>query len=139
METIYHCFIIDASRNKVFSAISNIHGITGWWTTSVRGTYEKQESLHFIFGDSMIISVEVSEIRPLENVVWICRKGPIDWINTKLSFTLEENDGNTLVKFKHSHWAQMNDFFGECNFHWAHFLRSLKLFCETGKGTPYNS
>lgn len=140
METIYHYFIVEASRDAVYAAVSSVYGIKNWWADSVTGKYEQGKIIRIVFSDDMFIELEILVINQDEYLEWTCSDGPLDWKGTILSFTFEEIDlNNTVVKFKHSSWREMNDFFGECNFHWAHFLRSLKMFCETGKGLPFST
>jgi hypothetical protein len=33
----------------------------------------------------------------------------------------------------------MADFYANCNFHWGFYLQSLKDFCESGKGKPFQA
>jgi hypothetical protein len=43
----------------------------------------------------------------------------------------------TIVLFTHEGWKEETNEFASCSYTWALFLRSLKLLCETGSGTPY--
>lgn len=43
----------------------------------------------------------------------------------------------TLLIFHHDDWREYTPMFAECSYTWAQFLKSLKLFCETGKGRPW--
>jgi hypothetical protein len=47
------------------------------------------------------------------------------------------NEESTLLIFHHDDWKDYTPMFAECNYTWGQFLRSLKLLCETGKGTPF--
>lgn len=42
----------------------------------------------------------------------------------------------TWLVFHHDDWKDYTPMFAECSYTWGQFLRSLNLFCETGKGRP---
>jgi hypothetical protein len=85
--------------------------------------------------------------------------GAKEWIGTLISFRLQPSDKKsllnsnpevkdqiqqqkkddkvTLLIFRHDDWKEYTPMFAECNYTWGQFLRSLKLFCETGKGRPW--
>jgi hypothetical protein len=41
------------------------------------------------------------------------------------------------LRFTHGAWREMTDFFAACNYNWGFYMRSLKAYCETGKGQPF--
>ena len=43
----------------------------------------------------------------------------------------------TFLSFHHNDWKDYTPMFAECSYTWGQFLKSLKLFCETGKGRPW--
>ena len=45
--SIKHLFHIDASREKVFEAISTIKGLSNWWTSQTTGSSAK-EGINFV-------------------------------------------------------------------------------------------
>jgi len=69
-------------------------------------------------------------------VLWQVVDGPADWIGTKISFDLVQEDDFVLVFFKHQGWKEPNEFMHHCSTKWAVFLLSLKKLLETGKGAP---
>lgn len=101
------------------------------------------------------------DLKPNKQIEWSCIAGDNEWIGTTLTFTLREGDKRslkydryelggqleqqddlakvTLLIFHHDNWREDTDMFAECSYTWGQFLRSLKLFCETGKGRPYPS
>ena len=81
--------------------------------------------------------MRVKGLTPNKAVHWVCEDGDKQWVDTKVSFSLEEKDGKTALRFAHRDWKEATDFYETCNFHWGLFLQSLRLVCETGKGTPY--
>ncbi|HKH60668.1 MAG TPA: hypothetical protein VKA49_07545, partial [Flavitalea sp.] len=85
--------------------------------------------------------------------------GAGEWIGTTISFELQVGDKETLLNahpemsdqifqqeegsegtvliFHHDNWKEYTPMFAECNYTWGRFMRSLKLFCETGEGRPW--
>lgn len=56
--------------------------------------------------------------------------------DTDIVFEFEKRADATLVRFDHSGWPATTDFMRDCSMSWAYFLESLKLYLETGEGTP---
>ncbi len=63
-------------------------------------------------------------------------EGPKEWIGTKISWELKQEDGFSIVMFKHQDWKEPVEFMHHCSTKWAIFLMSLKSLVETGKGAP---
>ena len=60
--------------------------------------------------------------------------GHNDWF----SFTLEDRHGETAVQFVQQYAQDLSDeTYGTYNFNWGYYFQSLKLYCETGTGTPF--
>lgn len=112
----------------------------------------------FPFGEGYLKEMNITELKPSWLVKWTCVKGTDEWLGTNISFTLLDgnkeslmrlhpemkgqvdqlhNDTATMLIFNHDNWKNYTLRFGECSYTWALFLRSLKLFCETGKGNPW--
>jgi hypothetical protein len=81
--------------------------------------------------------MEVVESDP-DEVAWRCVQGPAEWIDTRVSFTLEPRaDGGTTLLFRHEGWAQETEFMGGCTTNWGAYLTSLKHGAEGGEFGPY--
>lgn len=81
--------------------------------------------------------MDVTDLENGKSVAWKCASGPPEWVDTTLSFGLKTNDeGKTLLRFKHSDWKSTEQSFGMVNYQWAMYLKSLKDFVETGTGQP---
>ena len=70
-------------------------------------------------------------------VEWKCLEADPEWIETFIAFELEEKDDQTILRFTHGNWKKDTDFYATCNYHWGHYMKSIKDYCETGKGQPY--
>jgi uncharacterized protein YndB with AHSA1/START domain len=140
MPDIKHLFTIKAQADTVYAALSRIEGFKAWWTTEVSGEEKQGGILRFGFEKEYFNKMKVISLKKEVRVAWQCSDGPPEWIGTRLSFDLSaDKDKNTIVSFSHDGWKEASDFYANCNYQWGHFMRSLKLYCETGKGTPYTS
>jgi len=159
MPQIHHELLIGASTHAVYSAITTSEGLSAWWTPGAKATEEAGSIAHFPFGVVYFKEMKVLELIQHQKVVWTCTSGAAEWIGTNISFDLKaanehallqsqpelagqmqqqsSADELTLLAFRHNGWKDYTPMFAECRYTWALFLRSLKLFCETGKGKPY--
>jgi uncharacterized protein YndB with AHSA1/START domain len=136
MEAIRHYLKIQGTPETVFRAITTEGGLKGWWAKQTMAKPEVGFVNIFTFGKSLN-EMKVTNIVPNQRVEWQCINNTTEeWINTTLSFDLEEHDGKTILRFNHEGWREAADMYALCNYHWAQFMRSLKLLCETGTGTP---
>lgn len=141
MADIIHRIGIKAPVAKVYSALSTIEGLAGWWTTSTSGASKEGGQIEFTFlspkGDQVgKMDMDVTQLVPGECVRWVCRAGPADWIGTEFEFKLSHQDGTTLVLFAHKKWAAATESMAHCSTKWAVFLLSLRDLVEKGKGQP---
>jgi uncharacterized protein YndB with AHSA1/START domain len=139
MYSIKHLFHIYASKEKVYEAISTIHGLSNWWTTKTSGSDAVGGVLIFHFGEMEGPQMKVIEQKPNEKVSWECVKSPFNWDGNIFTFSLDENDGKTRVRFSHDGWTEQDDFYGGCSFSWGRYMESLRQFCQTGKGEAFGS
>ncbi len=63
--------------------------------------------------------------------------GPPDWADTTITWTLSENEGQTVLSFAHSGFASTEGNFAGINFNWGWYIISLKFYLEKGKGMPH--
>ena len=126
-----------SSPEAAYDALSTIPGLSHWWTTDTRGKSKVGEVIQFRFGSGGF-DMKVLELQPGKRVLWEVVDGPSEWIGTKISFDLKRNDdGWTILLFKHAGWKEPVEFMHHCSTKWAVFLLSLKSLLETGKGAPW--
>ncbi len=77
------------------------------------------------------------ELKPDQRVLWQVVDGPEEWIDTRISFDLQQEDDWAIILFKHEGWKEPGNFMHHCSTKWGTFLISLKSLLETGKGAPY--
>jgi uncharacterized protein YndB with AHSA1/START domain len=131
MSDILHRIGIDARPEKVYTALTTIEGLRGWWVSTTSGDASKGGLINFGFCDMQIIAAE-----PGKRVHWRCTRGPEEWVNTEVTFQLEWKQGQTYVLFKHSTWKEPVEFMHHCSTKWATFLLSLRDLLERSDGHP---
>jgi len=128
--------IKSSSPADVYKALTNVDGLSGWWTSDTQGDSEVGGVLQFRFGGGGF-DMKVLELKPFKRVVWQVADGPEEWLGTKVSFDIKQNGDWTIVLFKHQGWKEPVEFMHHCSSKWAVFLLSLKALRETGKGAPW--
>ncbi|WP_300601217.1 SRPBCC domain-containing protein [Niabella sp.] len=159
MPTIHQAVLIGASATTVYDAVTSKEGLSAWWTPHATADPEQGSIARFPFGDGYFKEMKITVLKPLEEVHWICIAGADEWIGTYISFMLYTGSKHTLLKaypeirgqaeqleqdapatlliFRHTDWKKDSLMFAECSYTWGQFLRSLKLYCETGTGRPW--
>lgn len=158
MNNIHHKLLISVPPEKVYDAITTQEGLAGWWAPDAEAKPEVDTIAHIPFGNSYFKEMKIAELIPSQLVKWVCIKGDNQWIGTTLSFELQAfdpsiisasfpemrgqmeqttSDTGTVLTLQHNDWKAYTAMFAECSYTWGQFLRSLKLFCETGKGCPW--
>ncbi len=137
MAAIRHFLEIKATPDVVYDAITTQKGLADWWTVETTSQEKIGGVNTFTFGSEHHKKMNVLQMQPDTLVEWECFEGDKEWIGTHLYFNLEKKEGTTILRFSHEGWAKETDFFGNCNYHWGIYLRSLKTLCETGEGMPF--
>lgn len=139
MANIEHMQYIKVPAAKVYEAITTEKGLGATWTTRLIVKPEVGFINQFDFNDNYATKMKVVELVENKKVVWECVEADTEpeWVGTAISFELTEKEGNTVVLFGQLNWKEVTDSYRFCNYNWAIFLLSLKSYCETGTGTPY--
>jgi uncharacterized protein YndB with AHSA1/START domain len=137
MADIFHNFPIEASRTKVFSAVSTPVGLAAWWTKQSSGEPMLGAEYELWFGPDYDWRAVVAKCVPDTEFELELTRSMEDWQATRVGFHLKENNGVTHVSFYHTGWPEVNDHFRGSNFCWALYLRLLKRYVEHGEVIPY--
>lgn len=141
MATIKHLVTINAPIDKVYHAVSTQQGVRDWWTAGAHIEEKVGGTLEFTFGESNYYNKMRMEAMKQSNYIeWLVVESDPEWLNTRIKFEMEEPEpGKTQLRFMHEGWADTTDFYGQCSYHWGHYMSSIKKLCETGEGMPYGS
>lgn len=137
MAEIRHMLLVDAPIDALYKAVTEQQGLAAWWTLETIAVPEVGATIEFKFGDRYLNKMKVLALETNRLVEWECVEGDEQWIGTLFKFDLEKQGDQTLLRFSHTEWRDMTDFYAHCNYHWGYYLKSLKTYCETGRGTPF--
>ncbi|MBI2667767.1 SRPBCC domain-containing protein [Candidatus Woesearchaeota archaeon] len=133
--------IINVSPERVYEALTKKDHIEKWWTKDCSIDSKEGGEARFEFnpyGDYVI--VQIKKLNP-DLVEWkiIDSKmmGTGDWVDTNIKFEIKKDDGKTELNFLHENFKEETECYKVCIDGWNHFINSLKLYLETGKGTPF--
>ena len=135
MNDILHRIGVTSTPDEVFTALTTVDGLAGWWTEDTEGDAEVGGELRFRFLPGGF-DMKVIETQRDELVRWEVIDGPEEWIGTQVTFELTQQDGFTIVMFRHQGWREPVEFMSHCSTKWAIYLMSLKQLVETGTGAP---
>jgi uncharacterized protein YndB with AHSA1/START domain len=138
MKTIIHTVHIHAPPNEVFRALTTQVGVTGWWTTEATVEAGEGGIIAFTFHGDFHPWMQQTRLEEPELVEWRCVGGHPNWQDNRFTFELRESERETSLRFV-QHYAQEldDDTYGTYNFNWGYYLNSLKRYCETGAGSPF--
>jgi uncharacterized protein YndB with AHSA1/START domain len=125
-----------AAPDAVFSALTDIDQLTGWWTPAGGGA-DAGETLRFLMGDQEVV-MRVDEADRPTRVAWsvlVCEPAS-DWVGTSIVFDLEPIGAGTELRFHHQGLNPHLECFDNCQAGWTHFLASLVDYVDRGAGNP---
>ncbi|GAA0944807.1 SRPBCC domain-containing protein [Kribbella koreensis] len=136
MVDILHRVGVKSSVAEVYTALTTIEGLSGWWTTNTKGEPGAVDGVTtFTFGPGGF-DMKVLELDPGKRVLWEVVEGPEEWLTTHVIWDLEQVDDWAIIHFKHEGWKDPVEFMSHCSTRWAVFLLSLKSLLESGQGAP---
>jgi uncharacterized protein YndB with AHSA1/START domain len=135
MVDILHRVGVLSSPDEVYTALTTVEGLAGWWTEDTQGDSTVGGIVQFRFLPGGF-DMKVVESVPAKRVVWEVSDGPEEWVGTTVTWDLKQEDDYTIVLFAHEGWREPVEFMNHCSTKWALFLMSLKALVETGKGAP---
>lgn len=136
---------VKTTADKVYDALA--YKITLWWTEMFEGASAQVGNVFTIrFGENIHKTMQVKEACSDKKMIWYVvdslinlpeLKNQTEWIGTTIVWEVEQNNENTKIKVTHLGLNPDIECYDICSNGWIQFLGSLKLFLETGTGTPY--
>jgi uncharacterized protein YndB with AHSA1/START domain len=137
---IEHNIAINTTANRVYEALTTQQGLAGWYTPATKAEPRIGGMNEFTFGSYGALRFRVENLDPNRHVDWVGVDCPPEWKDTHVSFDIEPGSKGS-VNFTFSHTglpAEYSDL--ACfNYLWGQYVRSIKLWCETGTGEPFGS
>ena len=137
MVSIYHSFMIHASKSRVYEAISQPGELKQWWTLASEGIPEKGAVYTLDFGPGYTWEAVVERMDPDKQFELRMTKADDDWQGSIVGFLLEQKDHYSKIDFYHTGWKEMNEHYKISSYCWAMYLRILKRYLEYGEVVPY--
>lgn len=138
MNTIYHDFTINVSKEKVFGAVVTPKELNNWWTLRCSGKPALHKEYNFYFAEEYNWFAIISKLKINEEIEFCMTKAMEEWMPTRFGFILSEEVPNiTTVQFYHTNWKEISKEFRVASFCWADLLRQLKQYLEKGIITPF--
>jgi hypothetical protein len=134
-------FTTGASPQKITSAINNV---TGWWATNVKGNTNDLDDIFTVRFGKTFSTIKVIEIIPNEKLVWLITdcdlplfKNPKDWLNTRIVWELNNENGERIVKMTHDGLTPDASCYEDCKKGWTFYVtESLQKLITKGEGLP---
>ena len=139
MIPIKHLMHISAPVEEVFSALSDIKKLSQWYTTNVKGKFEKDEIITFEFVNFAVFKFKVVVLIPNKSVHIECVESEWENIGHVMKYDLEENGEKTRVRYSYNGFSEMDDAYANMNYSSGKYLESLRQFCQTGVGEAFGS
>ncbi|MCE7055580.1 SRPBCC domain-containing protein [Algoriphagus sp. AGSA1] len=137
MESIEQINYLKVPAANVYQALTSEEGLGKVWTKKLKVKPEVGFVNEFDFDEGYLTRFKTIELVENSKIVWECLESDEEWIGTRVSFELTEKDNTTAVTLKHFNWRARTDFYRWCSYNWGMFLYSLKTYCESQKGLPY--
>ena len=136
MQMILHVVDVSAPPEEVFTAISDTDGLGRWWTTKVA---ERDDVIEFSFVPQVFNpQMRVDERLAPNTVSWTCVGGAEQWAGASIRFDVRKQAEGSRLVFRQGYGTQIDEeALGVYNFNWAYYLESLRTYCETGTGKPF--
>ena len=140
MKMIHHVVDIDAAISTAWAALTEAQGLRSWWSTGLHTPKAAVGAqLHWTFVEGFNPVMEITTLEEGREVDWRCIAGHDPWKDNTFRFQLVKlEDGRTRLRFWQDYAVELDDdSYGIYNFNWAYYLESLRLFCTTGTGKPF--
>lgn len=140
MKTIHHVLDIDADAATVWAALTEADGRAGCWSTRLRtAPAAVGAQTHWTFVGDFDPVMEITALDESRDVEWRYVSGHGPWQDNTFRFQLGRlDDGRTRLRFWQDYAVELaDDDFGVYNYNWGYYLESLRLYCVTGTGRPF--
>lgn len=140
MKTIHHVVDIDTPAATVWSALTEAQGLTSWWSTRLSTpSAGVGAQLYWTFVEGFNPVMEITALDERRELTWRCVAGHDPWKDNTFRFHhVGQDPRRTRLRFWQDYAVELdNDSYGIYNFNWGYYLESLRLFCTTGVGKPF--
>lgn len=136
---------LKATAENIYEALAN--QIPLWWSEWFTGASAQVGDVFTVrFGDHIHKTIRIKESIPNLRMIWWVEdsliaipelKNQTEWIGTSIVWEMEQKENSSLLQLTHVGLNPAVECYDICSGGWNQFIGSLKLFLETGSGTPY--
>ena len=136
---IYFDIPINATSDKIFTAVSDARELEKWWPLKCVGEPKIGEIYNFNFTDKYDWYARVTEMVPNEKIVFQMTKSDADWDPTTFGFEVEQQGQKSILQFFHKEWQENSHHFRHSAYCWAMLLNGLKNLVEHNIIIPFEN
>lgn len=140
---------ISSTPDKVFEGITQ--RIPEWWSKDYKGAAkDKGDEFTVRFG-STFKTMRITDVIENKKVEWLCidqliempdgmqpLKNKQEWVGNKIIWEVEQNDKDTILKFKHVGLTPEVECWSVCEPGWEQTLKSFTELLHSGAGKPFD-
>jgi len=127
---------IATTPEKIFQAITTEQGLAGWITPKAKAQTSVGSVTELTFDSGNTLGFRVEALERPSRVVWAPAQAPAEWLASRLTFAVAAAGNASALTFTHSELPEGYPAYGFFTYCWSQYIRSLKLFLETGTGEP---
>jgi hypothetical protein len=135
MPDIKHMIPVAAAPGIVFPLVATAAGFAQWWAADVTEDKATGAVELGFFNRGTVYGLRPIQIAAPGKAHWRCETGK-EWSGTRLLFDLEEQKGQTLLRFTHAEWQAETDYFISCTTAWGELMFRIKAAAEGKKPAP---
>lgn len=134
--------LVKSNKESVFKALTE--DIDKWWSSVENSAGKVNDVFKVSFSEESYWKFKVLEYIKHEKIVWECIESNQDhnlkgideeWLNSKLFWSISDNDGGVTVHFLHKGLVSTGVCYDVCSAAWDFYiLNSLKNYLEKGIG-----
>jgi uncharacterized protein YndB with AHSA1/START domain len=128
---------INATRQRVFDAVSSPAGLATWWAKGASGAPVEGTEYELDFGPEYQWRARVTRAIPDTEFELELTNADADWTGTRVGFRLTGEGAKTRLEFRHTGWPADNRHYRVSCHCWAMYLRILRRHLEHGEVVPY--
>ena len=134
MTTLRHAIKIDAPRDRVFKALTDVAQVGAWHLGRVEGKIAVRSVMSLTPKPGLKFCWETKEIVKDKQLAQSCVEGPDNSVGKNLVFSLSDAGGGvTAVHLTDGDWDDADPHLPFCNAHWGEALHCLKRYVEKGQ------
>lgn len=137
MELIADSVRTYAKPAAVLTALTTTDGFRHWWTDDAEVGRDIGAPAIFRFGTIEVTFLIDRIDRHGIEMTCVDHKNYPEWLDTHLAFRVIPDGEGAYVDVLHDGYRDKNGCYAQCVEGWTHYLKSLRAYCETGRGTPH--